>query len=67
MRALGIVESMDESPEYARSWAALCLPRQHPHGPFLHVDARGYPALVAVRPRHRSPSRPRGRVLKPRA
>jgi len=42
---LGMVESMDESPEYgALVGGASAYRANTSHGPFLHVDARGYPA-----------------------
>jgi len=42
---LSIVESMDESPEYgALVGGASAYRANASHGPFLHVDARGYPA-----------------------
>lgn len=42
---LSIVEGMDESPEYgALVGGASAYRANASHGPFLHVDARGYPA-----------------------
>jgi hypothetical protein len=42
---LSIVEAMDESPEYgALVGGASAYRANGSHGPFLHVDARGYPA-----------------------
>ena len=42
---LSIVEAMDESPEYgALVGGAAAYRANASHGPFLHVDARGYPA-----------------------
>ena len=42
---LSIVEAMDESPEYgALVGGASAYRANASHGPFLHVDARGYPA-----------------------
>jgi len=42
---LSIVDGMDESPEYgALVGGASAYRANASHGPFLHVDARGYPA-----------------------
>ena len=42
---LSIVEAMDESPEYgALVGGAAAYRANASHGPFVHVDARGYPA-----------------------
>ena len=42
---LGIVESMDESPEYGVLVGGASAYRANTsHGPFVHLDARGYPA-----------------------